>query len=169
MLLELINGNLDYRINFDDSDSQFADLATSLNSLAEKMQLTKYKNPYTNPSKLNVDGDDPAIILVRNAQDYILNHLEEPLPSTKELSEIFGTNEFTLKQSFRNLLKTSVYQYYNDERLKKANNLILQTNIPLKQIAYLCGFSSYTNFFKAFKKKFNSSPGELVRDDSNVS
>lgn len=163
MLLEIINGNLAYRIPLDGTDEHFDELAQILNDVAEKMQLAGYTNPYINPQKNKKNGSDPAILLIQKAQDYILNHLEAPLPSTKELSTMFDTNEFTLKESFRNLLKTSVYQFYNDERLKKAQILIQRTEIPLKQISFLCGFNNYTNFFKAFKKKFGSSPSEAVR------
>ena len=77
---------------------------------------------------------------------------------------MFGTNEFTLKDSFRKVLKTSIYQFYNDERLKKAHLLILQTAIPLKEIALISGFYNYTNFYKAFKKRFNYPPSELKRN-----
>lgn len=164
MLLEIINGNLNYRIPLSGNDKQFDELAVMLNELAEKMQSADYVNPYINMQKLNVPGNDPALLIVKNVQNYILNHLEEPLPSTKELSEMFGTNEFTLKESFRNFLKTSVYQFYNDERLKKSQTLIQQTDIPLKQIAFLCGFSNYNNFFKAFKKKYTISPSEVKRN-----
>lgn len=163
MLLEIVNGNLAHRIPVDGNDSEFDELAKTLNDVAEKMQQAEYTNPYLNPQKIKTPGVDPAALLIQKVQDYILNHLEAPLPTTKELSEMFETNEFTLKESFRNLLKTSVYQFYNDERLKKAQILIQQTEIPLKQISFLCGFNNYTNFFKAFKKKFGFSPSEVIR------
>lgn len=169
MLLEIINGNLAYRIPLDGSDIQFDEIAKILNDVADKMQQAEYTNPYINPKKIKNDGVNPAVLLIQKVQDYILNHLEVPLPSTKELSEMFDTNEFTLKESFRNLLQTSIYQYYNDERLKKAHILIQQTEIPLKQIAFLCGFNNYTNFFKAFKKKFSFSPSEVVRNNTGNS
>lgn len=166
MLLEIVNGNLEHRISLDGSDMQFDELAKALNDVAEKMKVAEYTSPYINPQKTKNYGIDPAALLIQKVQEYIFDHLELPLPSTKELSVMFDTNEFTLKESFRNLLKTSVYQYYNDERLKKANLLIQQTQIPLKQIAFLCGFNNYTNFFKAFKKRFGCSPSDVIRINS---
>ncbi|WP_284653149.1 helix-turn-helix domain-containing protein [Flavobacterium terrisoli] len=162
MLLEMATGNLSYRIQSDGQDLKFDELAKSLNEVAEKMQLGNYLNPhnFTNPI---LAGNDPATVIIQKVQDYILNNLEEPLPTTKELSKMFGTNEFTLKENFRNILKTSIYQFYNDERLKKAHFLIQQTAIPLKEISFLCGFNDYTNFFKAFKKKYNYTPSDLNR------
>lgn len=175
MLFEIINGNLGYRIQPDTDDNQFNELARLLNELAAKIQDAEYLNPYLSTEKIK-DAIEPAV-LIQKVQDYIVNHLEEKLPSTKELSKMFGTNEFTLKENFRNLLKTSIYQFYNDARLKKAQLLIQQTTIPLGNIAVLSGFNNYTNFFKAFKKKYNVSPSDINRvneqeannsEDSNI-
>lgn len=105
--------------------------------------------------------------LIQNVHDYIINHLEEPLPSVKELSKLFGTNEFKIKEGFRQFFNTSVYQFYNEERLKKAHLLIQQTSEPLKNIAYSCGFSDYVNFYKAFKKRFGYAPSAMLRQSLN--
>lgn len=99
--------------------------------------------------------------IMQQVYDYILANLETPLLSIKELSRMFGTNEYKLKEGFRHFFNSSIYQFYNDERLKRSQLLIKQTNIPLKQIAYMHGFNSYPNFSKAFKKKYGCSPREL--------
>ena len=39
--------------------------------------------------------------IVQSVYDYIMNHLEEPLPSVKELAKMFGTNDFRLKAEFK--------------------------------------------------------------------
>lgn len=104
-------------------------------------------------------------ILIQNVQEYILKNLENKLPSTSELSKIFNVNEFKLKDTFRHFFHTSIYQFYTEERLKKAHLLILQTNIPLKEIAFISGYNNYINFYKAFKKRFNYSPSELKREN----
>ena len=164
MLFEIINGTLGYRIPVDTDDNQFNELAGLLNELTEKIQKAGYLNPYLSTEKIK-EAIKPAV-LIQKVQDYILNHLEEALPSTKELAQMFGTNDFTLKQSFRDLFETSIYQFYNEERLKKARLLIEKTAIPLGNIALLAGFNNYSNFFKAFKKKFNQSPSDITRRPS---
>lgn len=163
MLFEIINGNLAHRIPFDTDDDQFNDIAASLNEFATKLQQAHYENPFNASGKLEASELIEPVALIQKVQEYILTHLDEDLPSSKKLAQMFGTNEFTLKQNFRNLSKTSIYQFYNDERLKKAHLLIKQTNIPLTKIAILSGFNNYTNFFKAFKKKYKVAPGDLKR------
>lgn len=105
-------------------------------------------------------------LLIQKLYDYILAHLEEPLPSLKVLSSKFGTNEHKLKDGFRYFFKTSIYQFYNDERLKRAYFMIEHTGIPLKNISVMNGFNNYPNFSKSFKKQFGFSPYEMKRNDT---
>lgn len=98
-----------------------------------------------------------------NLHNYILENLGKSLPNIKQLCRIIGTNEFTLKDSFKKKYNSSIYQFYNDERLKRAHLMIQQTDLALKEIAYNSGFNDYVNFSKAFKKKYNYTPGQLYR------
>lgn len=127
--------------------------------------------PETTSTVNKLDQTQSDAVLIQNVRTYILNNLETPLPSTNELSKMFNVNEFKLKDSFRYFFNTSIYQFYTDERLKKAHLLILQTSIPLKEIAFISGYNDYTNFYKAFKKRYNYSPSELKRhntEDNNT-
>lgn len=120
-------------------------------------------NSISAPNKTDQHQSDA--VLIQNVHTYILKNLENPLPSTNELSKIFNVNEFKLKDTFRHFFHTSIYQFYTEERLKKAHLLILQTSIPLKEIAFISGYNDYTNFYKAFKKRFHYSPSDLKREN----
>ncbi|UPQ78306.1 AraC family transcriptional regulator [Flavobacterium azooxidireducens] len=103
------------------------------------------------------------VAVIENVHAYILEHLDAPLPSLKSLALLFGSEEHKIRNGFREHYHTSVYQFYQDERLKKAYLLIMQTDLPLKEIAYQCGFGMYLNFYKAFRKKYGFSPSVLSR------
>ncbi|MBA4320361.1 MAG: hypothetical protein C0412_18340 [Flavobacterium sp.] len=107
--------------------------------------------------------EHPEIIVMQNLYDYILNHLEEPLPNLKELAVLFSTSEYKLKKGFREFFKTSIYNFYHEERLKRAHLMIQQTKIPLKEIALMNGFNTYLNFYKAFRKRYQYAPSEVER------
>lgn len=167
----MATGNLAFRVELNGSGDELDQLATMLNDVAEKMQEVISKHEFKNLSfdyKLNNNTTKQSDSdLIHKVIDYIHNHLEEPLPTTKELAKMFGSNEFTLKDTFRNVVKTSIYQFYNEERLKKAHFLIKETIIPLKEIAIICGFNDYPNFYKAFKKRYNYPPSEVKREKEN--
>lgn len=114
--------------------------------------------------KANTIPKKTDAVIIQEVYEYIMAHLEEPLPTLKELSKLFGTNEFKLKDGFRHFFKTSIYKFYTEERLKQAHVLIQQTDLPLKEIAFMSGFNDYTNFSKAFKKQYHFPPSDLKRD-----
>ncbi|MDO8316798.1 MAG: AraC family transcriptional regulator [Flavobacterium sp.] len=115
--------------------------------------------------KIATEKQSEAVIM-QNLYDYILNHLEQPLPTLKELAVLFDSNEYRLKFGFREFFKTSIYSFYHEERLKRAHLMIQQTRIPLKEIAIMNGFNTYLNFYKAFKKRFEYTPSEVDRGPS---
>ena len=101
--------------------------------------------------------------LIQNIRDYIIQNLDIPLPPLKEIAKKFGSNEFKIKEGFRHFHNISLYQFYNEQRLSKAHSLILQTNYSLGDIAEMCGYTDYVNFYKAFKKRFQYAPSSLKR------
>jgi AraC-like DNA-binding protein len=103
--------------------------------------------------------------LIQRLYDYILAHLDDPLPSLKEISRELGTNEYKLKDGFKHFYNSSIYQFYTDSRLKRAYFMIEHTAIPLKNISVMNGYTNYPNFSKSFKKHFGLSPNELKRNE----
>lgn len=132
--------------------------------VVQELHLHEYFNETLIKQRINRQAD---AVLIQEIYDYILENLEEPLPKLKALARKFGTNEFKLKSGFRQFFNTSVYSFYNDERLKRAHIMISQRDLPLKEIALLTGFSTYPNFSKSFKKKYGYNPTDLLRNAVN--
>lgn len=101
--------------------------------------------------------------LLQDVYNYIVAHPEEPMPNNIQIARMFYSNRQKLKELFRHLLGTSIYQLYNTTRLEKAHQLISNTNLPLLDIASICGFNNYQHFSSLFKKHFGYRPGKLVR------
>ena len=55
-------------------------------------------------------------------------------------------------------LYDDLHEYVEEQRIKKAIDLMLSTNMTLTQIAYECGFSSQSYFSYAFKHAKGMSP-----------
>lgn len=109
------------------------------------------------------DSDAREAELMQKVYDFVLMHHEGPFPKIRALARIFATNEFKLKTGFQHHFRTSIYQLYNEQRLKKAFLLIRYSKKALKDIAYTVGFTTYSNFSRAFKIKFGCGPGEIPR------
>ena len=74
------------------------------------------------------------------------------------LAEKVGLNEFKLKLGFRELFKTSPYQYLIQLRLQQAKSLLEDTDLTINEIADSVGFKSYNGFSTTFKRLYKLSP-----------
>ena len=101
--------------------------------------------------------------LLQHVHDYILMHTTKPLPSSSQLAKMFFTNEQKLKELFRVMVGTSVYKFYNRTRLNHAHHLIENTQLPLVDIALICGFSRFRHFAGVFQKEFGYTAGDIRR------
>lgn len=133
----------------------------SINLITTVFQNIEDNNHLT----INLPLEPDDTILFNKIYNFITNNAEDQLPSTKEIAKQFGVNESKLKQGFKAHFNTSIYQCYNDIRLKKAFDLIQNTTLQIKEIAYSCGFNDYVTFSKAFKKKFGFAPANLKRPE----
>lgn len=112
---------------------------------------------------LHLEADKKRI---QQVYDYILNNLDKPLPSLKELAHLHGTNEFKLKVGFRQLYDTSVFRFQKEQRLKRAHSFILNSDLSLSRIADICGFRSFPHFSKIFKTRYGYNPSHLKSRNS---
>ncbi len=69
---------------------------------------------------------------------------------------------------FHNLFKTSVGKtlrdYVEEQRIKKAVNLLISTNLSLTEIALQCGFSSQSYFSYVFKRRMKTTPRKYAQE-----
>lgn len=98
--------------------------------------------------------DTEKIILARN---YLLTHLDSPV-SIKQLARIAAINEYTLKKGFKQVYSMTIHKYYEHERLQKGMQLLIETDLPVAEIAYTLGYVHPTHFSSIFRKKFGRPP-----------
>jgi AraC-like DNA-binding protein len=96
------------------------------------------------------------------AEAYIRANIDQAL-TINEVTKEVGTNEYTLKKSFRQLYSTSMMDYWLGLRLEKARTELLDTDKKIIEVAYDTGYASAASFSKAFFKRFGVRPSELKR------
>ena len=101
---------------------------------------------------------------MHHAKAILLTHLDDPYSLT-DLARQIGTNEFTLKKGFKELFGTSVFGMLSDERMKKAQTLLLNTTKSVAEISQEIGYKYPHHFNAAFKKKFGVPPGRYKSFD----
>lgn len=119
---------------------------------------------YPHPIERTKLYDVPAIELAKSLIDKDpVAHIHIPA-----LADRAGINEFKLKLGFRELFQTSPYQYRLHLCLKKAKQLLEETDDTIDQIATKVGFDTYNGFSTAFKKAFHLAPTEYRNRQENT-
>ncbi|HEV7443836.1 MAG TPA: AraC family transcriptional regulator [Steroidobacteraceae bacterium] len=90
-------------------------------------------------------------------RDLLLETFVEP-PSLHALARQFGLNRNKLCGGFAQLFGASIYDFCRSLRLEKARRLLMETDIPIAQVAYATGFSSASAFSASFTREFRRSP-----------
>lgn len=98
--------------------------------------------------------------LVNGAQKILFDHLSDP-PSLDELARLMGSNRRRLNQAFQALCGQPPFAWLREERLRRAYQLIVETDTSVTVIGDTLGYSSAANFTKAFRDRYGYSPREL--------
>ncbi len=83
--------------------------------------------------------------------------IEEPI-SPATLAKDVGMSTRQLERLFRRYLNRSPKRYYMELRLKKARNLLLQTDMSVINVALACGFTSPSHFSKCYRALYKTTP-----------
>lgn len=78
-----------------------------------------------------------------------------------QIAEAAGISEREAMRSFRSSLNQSPIEYLIAYRLHEAKKLLRNSDLPITDICYQCGFSESSYFGKAFRKAYGLTPREF--------
>jgi transcriptional regulator GlxA family with amidase domain len=113
--------------------------------LHEKIRDFKTLQPFGG-KRLTMTGDrelDQCIELMQT-------NMEEPLPISELVARV-GLSSRSLERRLHRRLKTTPNTYYRELRLNWANNLLLNTNLTIREIGMACGFpNGFSSLYRSF-------------------
>ncbi|MCR4267746.1 GlxA family transcriptional regulator [Nitratireductor sp. ZSWI3] len=90
-------------------------------------------------------------------------HLSEPL-SLIEIAENVGLSRRQIERLFRQEMGRSPARYYLEIRLDRARHLLIQSSMPVVEVAVACGFVSASHFSKCYRELYARSPQQERAD-----
>lgn len=95
------------------------------------------------------------------AREILIQHIGEPI-TIKELARKVYINECYLKKGFKELFGTTVFEFYQSQRMEHAKYLLYEKGLSVTDVSAMLGYSSISHFSTAFKKHTGLKPCELL-------
>ncbi len=94
---------------------------------------------------------------VQKALDMIEDRLYDP-PTLGELAHLAGLSRTYFSPVFKEAVGMRLRDYLSQARIDKAKELLGDTSLTIKQVAYKVGFKDPDHFCRTFKKKTGITP-----------
>ena len=101
-----------------------------------------------------------TISAIKAPVEYIRQNYHQDI-SIEELAKLAFLSVSALERRFKKYLSKTPKQFLNEIRLENARRLLIETQQPIMEIAYQCGFSEHSYFSKQFKALFGILPSQL--------
>jgi len=95
-------------------------------------------------------------------QSYVQKHIREAFPVDR-LAEIAGMSPRSIARLFANELASTPHEFVESVRIDHARNLLQATDLPLKVVAFDCGFGSSEQMRQVFRRRLATSPAMYRR------
>ncbi len=106
-------------------------------------------------------ADEEGRERILKARDILLQHIGEPI-TIKELSRKVAINECYLKKGFKEMFGTTIFDFYQQQRMEHAKYLLYEKSLSVTDVSALLGYSYISHFSAAFKKHTGLKPCELL-------
>ena len=94
---------------------------------------------------------------LRQAIEYINDNLTESI-KLDEIAEEIGISQYYFSHLFRKSTGIPPYQYIIQQRVEKVKRLLINTKMPIADIAFVCGFSSQSQMTLHFRRATGTTP-----------
>jgi AraC-like DNA-binding protein len=99
---------------------------------------------------------------IYSARDILLQHIGDPI-TIKELIRKVAMNECYLKKGFKEIFGTTIFDFYQQQRMEHAKYLLYEKALSVTDVSALLGYSSISHFSAAFKKHTGLKPCDLLK------
>jgi len=135
--------------------------------LREATTLSYMKKNFLSLTHVYIDALNERLLskdeyAIQKTKDYIENNYQSNLRLT-EISERLGLHPNYLSSLYSSKSGETFSDHLRKVRIKKAVELMTNTNLKIYEIACRVGYSDSTQFYRAFKQAMGVSPGEYKR------
>ena len=98
---------------------------------------------------------------VEQAKRYVNDNYMDSNLSLNSVGDFVGISASYLSEVWSETSHEKFSVYLSTLRVEKAQQLLISTKLPIKEIGFRCGFNSVQNFIRVFKKYTGMPPGQF--------
>lgn len=106
-----------------------------------------------------------SVISIEAVIDYIESHLDGKL-ELETVAEAVHYSKYHLHRLFTETVGMTIHEYVQRRQLTEAAKLLVFSDKPIIEIAFICGYESQQSFSLAFKAMYKSPPAEYREERS---
>lgn len=127
--------------------------------LVEQFFTRMHTEMLSSKGKYKLTADD---ILKLKKVETILKSPGKYTPDIAILAKKAFMTKARLSHAFKQVYGSSIYNYYQIQRMQKAYELLSAKNLSVKEVSEKLGYTNLSNFVLAFKKQFDTAPKNLL-------
>lgn len=104
------------------------------------------------PAETNEKDD-----VIGTVKRYVREHIQEDIYIADIAGQVF-LNEQYLMRTFKKATGLSILEYITNERLRLAQELLVDTDLPINRVADAVGYGNYSYFTRLFKRNMGLTP-----------
>jgi AraC-like DNA-binding protein len=111
------------------------------------------------PQKGGSKVEKKIVINIETVIDYIETHLDGKL-DLEQVSEAVHYSKYHLHRMFTGTVGMTIHDYVQRRQLTEAAKLLVFSDKPIIEVAFICGYESQQAFSSAFKSMYKIPPAE---------
>ena len=130
---------------------------TLINAICEQALTDRVRGPHDRqrlPLRARLGVQNARILSIIEMMEA---NLSEPL-TLIEIADHAGLSRRQIERLFRQHMGRSPARYYLEIRLDRARHLLIQSSLPVVEVAVACGFVSASHFSKCYRELYGRSP-----------
>lgn len=134
-----------------------------VNRICEQMLTDRVRSPSDRqrlPLRARLGVQNSKVLTIIELMEA---NLAEPL-SLVEIADGVGLSRRQIERLFRQEMGRSPARYYLEIRLDRARHLLIQSSLPVVEVAVACGFVSASHFSKCYRELYARSPQQERAD-----
>ena len=104
-----------------------------------------------------IQQENAEVPVIKRAKEYMREHQAEKI-SLGNVAKAVNMSAFYFCKMFKKVTGINFTDYLSRVRIERAQNLLLNPNLRVSEIAFEVGFQSLTHFNRVFKKITGQSP-----------